>query len=205
MAIKGKHQEFRLPKITYVDYTQIEMDRVLTLLFPRLKYDGYASIRVRRSGNLEIQDFLDEFIELDRRGVFIGFEDNQEIIRKWLETDLLDLVNRGKPNQAVVAPRPLHGNTYKFRNTNHARDYETAQQIYWMLNFARGGQGAKDYLRDFFFQGVDLNTDKYNPKVTVDVETQALLHLDEQVQQHDRKDTKKPEIFPLFLKATRIY
>ena len=101
MAIKRQHSQFRTPKITYVDYTQIEMDRVLTLLFPRLKFDGYSSIRVPRRKDLEISDFLDEFLKLSADEKFIGFEQEPEIIKKWIETDLLDLVNRGKDNQAV--------------------------------------------------------------------------------------------------------
>lgn len=198
MAIKRQHSQFRTPKITYVDYTQIEMDRVLTLLFPRLKFDGYSSIRVPRHKDLEINDFLDEFLKLSTERKFIGFEQEPEIIKKWIETDLLDLVNRGKDNQAVASPRPLHGHTYKFRNTNHTRDYGAAEHLYWMLHHSTKGQGARDYLKQFFFKGVDLNTDKYDHQVMVDVETQALLRLDEQVEQ-DRKDTKKLDVYsPLF-------
>ena len=50
MSIKGRDKEFRTPKTTYVDFKHIEMDRVLTMLFPRLKYDGYASRRPPRGG-----------------------------------------------------------------------------------------------------------------------------------------------------------
>ncbi len=88
------------------------MDRVLTMLFPRLKYDGYLS-RFGRAKLLEIKDFLDEF--LGHPEWFDGFEKHKEVVKRWIETDLLDLVNRGKFNQAVADPRPLHGNTYKFR------------------------------------------------------------------------------------------
>ena len=52
MSIKGRDKEFRTPKTTYVDFKHIEMDRVLTMLFPRLKYDGYASRRPPRGGDL---------------------------------------------------------------------------------------------------------------------------------------------------------
>jgi hypothetical protein len=41
MSIKGKDREFGLAKLSYVDFKHLEMDRVLTMLFPRLKYDGY--------------------------------------------------------------------------------------------------------------------------------------------------------------------
>ena len=50
MSIKGRDKEFRIPKVSYLDFKHIEMDRVLTMLFPRLKYDGYASRRPPRGG-----------------------------------------------------------------------------------------------------------------------------------------------------------
>ncbi len=40
MSIKGRDKEFRTPKTSYIDFKHIEMDRVLTMLFPRLKYDA---------------------------------------------------------------------------------------------------------------------------------------------------------------------
>ena len=55
MSIKGRDKEFRTPKTTYVDFKHIEMDRVLTMLFPRLKYDGYASRRPPRGGDLTVE------------------------------------------------------------------------------------------------------------------------------------------------------
>jgi hypothetical protein len=109
----------------------------------------------------------------------------------------MDMVNRGRPNQALAAPRPLHGNTYKFRNARHARDYGAAEHLYSMLYYARGGRGqvARDALTRFFFPGVDLHTDKYDPSASVDVETQALLHFDQQVTV-DTRDSQEPERFP---------
>lgn len=191
MSIKGRDKEFRTPKTTYLDFKHIEMDRVLTLLFPRLKYDGYASRRPPRGGDLTVEEFVDDF--LDHPEWFSGFDQHKNVVQKWVETDLLDLVNRGKTNQAIAAPRPLHGNTYKFRNAKHTRDYGAAEQLYWMLYYARKGKGqaARDALKRFFFPGIDLVTDRYDPNVSVDVETQAILRLDHQVTQ-DMKDSKEP-------------
>ena len=254
MSIK-RDKQFNLNKITYVDHKHIEMDRVLTMLFPRLRYDGYASRRAPRKKDLSIDDFIRDFLKHDERiinaakrislnqsyvqsffstgtilkewapeleqeeldllrelasetklneshlGVwFRGLttdKSNVEILAKWIETDLMDVVNRGKPNQAIAAPRPLHGNTYKFRNAKHTRDYGASEQIYWMLYHARSGKGqsARDELKKFFFPGIDLITDRYDPHVSVDVETQALLHLDQQVKE-DRKDTREPDRYP---------
>ncbi|MCA9818225.1 MAG: hypothetical protein KC652_24140, partial [Cyanobacteria bacterium HKST-UBA01] len=113
MSIKGRDKEFRTPKTTYVDFKHIEMDRVLTMLFPRLKYDGYGSRRPPRAGDLTVEEFMDDFLEHPEW--FSGFDRYPQIVYRWIETDLMDVVNRGKANQAVAAPRPLHGNTYKFR------------------------------------------------------------------------------------------
>lgn len=194
MSIKGRDKEFRTPKVSYLDFKHIEMDRVLTMLFPRLKYDGYASRRPPRGGDLSVDEFLADFLEHPEW--FSGFDQHPDIVRSWIETDLMDLVNRGKSNQALAAPRPLHGNTYKFRNAKHTRDYGAAEQAYWMLFYARKGKGqaARDALRRFFFPGVDLVTDRYDPSASVDVETQAILRLDHQVTQ-DMKDSKEPSRF----------
>lgn len=194
MSIKGRDKEFRTPKVSYLDFKHIEMDRVLTMLFPRLKYDGYASRRPPRGADLSVDEFLADFLEHPEW--FSGFDQHPDVVRSWIETDLMDLVNRGKSNQALAAPRPLHGNTYKFRNAKHTRDYGAAEQAYWMLFYARKGKGqaARDALRRFFFPGVDLVTDRYDPSASVDVETQAILRLDHQVTQ-DMKDSKEPSRF----------
>lgn len=198
MGITSRDKEFRTPKTTYIDFKHIEMDRVLTMLFPRLKFDGYGSRRVNRGADLTVEDFLDEM--LDHPEWFTGFDSNKDLVRKWIETDLMDVVNRGKANQAVASPRPLHGNTYKFRNVKHTRDYGAAEQIYWMLYHARkgGGQTVRTDLKNFFFAGVDLVTDRITDccdQLTIDVETQSILRLDQQVQQ-DIKDSKKPSRDP---------
>lgn len=194
MSIKRRDLEFRLPKITYVDYKHIEIDRTLLNFFPRLKFNGYGG-RVRSSSAvLTVERFLDEFVDTKNAHKFRNFAAHREIVRKWLETDLLDLVNRGRPTQAVVSPRPLHGNTYKFRNTRHARDYGTSEQLYWMLYHARKGQDARDALKAFIFAGLDPLTDKLRMSAKIDVETQAILHLDEQIK--DLPDSKEPERFP---------
>jgi hypothetical protein len=200
MSIKGRDKEFRIPKVSYLEFKHTEMDRVLTMLFPRLKYDGYGSRRPPRGKDLSIDEFLADF--LDHPEWFSGFGQYPDIIRKWIETDLMDLVNRGKANQAVAAPRPLHGNTYKFRNAKHTRDYGAAEHIYWMLFYARKGKGqakgqaVRDALRGFFFPGVDPVTDRYDPSASVDVETQAILRLDQDHQvTQDKKDSKEPARF----------
>jgi len=195
MGLKGRDKEFRCPKTTFIDFKHIEMDRVLTMLFPRLKFDGYSSRKPPRAGNLQPDEFSDEIIKYsDIKQYFIDFDKHPDIVRKWVETELLDVVNRGKSNQAVASPRPLHGETYKFRNANHCRDYGASEQIYWMLFYARKGKGqaARDALKRFFFPGYDLVTDKPEKSAKVDVETRALLRFNEQVTA-DMRDSREPD------------
>ena len=195
MAIKGRDREFRLAKLSYIDFKPLNMDRVLTMLFPRLRFGGYGTRRPPRRNELTIGDFAGEF--MSDPSAFVGFDQHREVVERWIETDLMDMVNRGKPNQALAALRPLHGNTYKFRNARHARDYGAAEQLYWMLYHAREGRGqaARDALTRFFFPGVDPHTDHYDSSATVDVETQALLHFDRQVTV-DMRDSQEPDRFP---------
>jgi len=194
---KGRDREFRFPQISYVDYKQIEIDRTLLNLFPRLKYNGYLGRVKKQPFQLTIEEFLAEFTDEKYKDVFVGFAEHKEILYKWLETDLLDLVNRGHPTkQAVVSPRPLHGNTYKFRNAPHARDYGTAEQVYWMLDHAQKGTVALSELKKFLFLGLDSYTDKIQLTTKIDVETQAILFLDEQVKDDISDSSKNLERYP---------
>lgn len=187
MSLSKRDREFRLPKISYLDFKQIEMDRVLTAFFARLAHNGFPS-RLRRKVELSVESFVAEFMEHPEW--FTGFKDYPDILARWVETHLLDVVNRGKGSRAVAAPRPLHGFTYRFRNPKHSRDYGAAQHLYEMLYGARNGAGQKafEHLNHFFFQGHDKVTGKADAATVLDVETQALLRLLDQVE--DAPDTK---------------
>lgn len=183
MALQKKDREFRLPKISYLDFKTIEMDRVLTGLFERLEHSGYPSV-FRDKRELTVKKFVDDIIDTNDK--FIGFAQNREIVERWVETHLMDMVNRGKRNQAVAGPRPLHGYTYRFRNPKHSRDYGASQHLYQMLDRARNlsGHRAIEHLKTFFFDGFDKVTRELDEKALTDIETATLLHFLSQ-----RKDT----------------
>jgi hypothetical protein len=176
MALKSRDKHFRLPKISMLDFKSIEMDRVLTGLFARIHHRGEDSRLFKRDTTIET--FESHFLAHPER--FKDFGKYPAITRGWLETHLLDLVNRGKTGkEAVAAPRPLHGYTYRFRNPKHCRDYGAAQHLFETLWHARNelGKRAISGLRAFFFEGIDPNTQQEDFNVVVDVETQALLNL----------------------------
>jgi hypothetical protein len=183
MALQKKDREFRLPKISYLDFKTIEMDRVLTGLFERLEHGGYPSV-FRDKRELTVAKFVDDILEASDR--FIGFAEHREVVERWVETHLMDVVNRGRKNAAVAGPRPLHGYTYRFRNPKHSRDYGAAQQLYQMLHHARhlSGHKAIEHLKSFFFDGFDKLTREFDDKALTDIETATLLHFLSQ-----RKDT----------------
>jgi len=175
MPQKARDTQFRLPKVTIVDFKSIEMDRTLTALFARIFHQGQDS-RLSKP-NTTLEDFEADIMEQPAK--FRDFGPHPEILRGWLEGHLLDLVNRGKHNQQVAAPRPLHGYTYRFRNPKHCRDYGSAEHVYEMLWHARNelGKLALASLKRFFFEGVDPNTQEQDTDIKIDVETQALLSL----------------------------
>ncbi|ATS25138.1 hypothetical protein ABQY58_020205 [Xanthomonas hortorum pv. hederae] len=183
MALQKKDREFRLPKVSYLDFKTIEMDRVLTGLFERLEHGGYPSV-FRDKRELTVDKFVDDILEAGDR--FLGFAQHRDMVQRWVETHLMDIVNRGKKNSAVAGPRPLHGYTYRFRNPKHSRDYGAAQQLYQMLHHARhlSGHKAIEHLKGFFFDGFDKVTRELNNKALTDIETATLLHFLSQ-----RKDT----------------
>lgn len=187
MPLAKRDKEFRLPKISTIDFKHLEMDRVLTGLFQRLAHNG-AQSRLTRKWDLSVKTFVDEF--LDHPEWFSGFGEHRDILERWVETHLMDVVNRGKPTQAIAAPRPLHGFTYRFRNPKHSRDYGAAQQLYEMLAYARhaSGRHAIEHLTGFFFQGHNKTTGRAQIDSSLDIETIALLRLLDQVE--DAPDTR---------------
>ena len=42
MALKGSDREFRLEKLSYIDFKPLNMDRVLTMLFPGCAFAALA-------------------------------------------------------------------------------------------------------------------------------------------------------------------
>ena len=98
MGLSSKDRAFNTKKVSYLDFKQLEMDRVLTALFARLAHNGFPS-RLKRRFELSVEAFVDEFLEHPEW--FTGFAQHREILERWVETHLMDVVNRGKANQAV--------------------------------------------------------------------------------------------------------
>jgi hypothetical protein len=178
MGLDRRDKEFRHEGISYLDYKQVEMDRVLTAFLARLQWGGQRSV-ISRTRDLTVGDFVATFQEHPE--AFADFD--PAVARRWVETHLVDMVSRGKPGEAVAGLRPLHGFTYRFRNARRSRAYGADEQLYEMLSHADvpAGPAALDGLKDFFFSGVDPRTETPRLGADIDVETQALISLSEAV------------------------
>ena len=71
MALQKKDREFRLPKISYLDFKTIEMDRVLTGLFERLEHGGYPSV-FRDKRELTVDKFVDDILDATQPSDTLG-------------------------------------------------------------------------------------------------------------------------------------
>lgn len=182
----GVHGRFHHPGVSHLDYKTLHMDRVVTAFLARLWHRGLPS-KLSRAGDLAVDDFVSLF--LANPDVFQGFD--RDTTTRWASTQLMDLVNRGRANEAVAGPRPLHGFTYRFRNSRKSRPYGADEQLYEML-FETPGALAE--LQSFFFSDVDRATGAITPGPDTDVETQALLHLISKAYDkvEDRPDSSKP-------------
>jgi len=177
MTLSRIDKEFRHEGVSYLDYKQVELDRVLTGFLMRLWWNGQRSA-IARERDLTVDDFV-EIME-EHQEAFAGFD--RAVTLRWVETHLLDIVSRGRPTESVAGLRPLHGFTYRFRNARRSRPYGADEQLYEMLSHAGGvGQRALLTLKDFFFAGVDARTETPRLGDDIDVETQALISLSEAV------------------------
>jgi len=193
MSLQKADREFRLNKLCLIDYKQIETERMLTAFLARLHHNG-ASSRLNRKEELITEIFVEALSDNPKCE---GFKYHKDIIGLWIENHLFDVVNRGKSNQALAAPRPLHGFTYRFRNAKVSRDYDSSAQLYELIDNARKGlgQATLEHLKSFFFRGIDPHTEKADASIFVDVETQALLHLLQDIS--DASDGKRDQQNPV--------
>ena len=73
MALQTRDREFRHPRISYLDFKLLEMDRVLTSFLARVWHNGYPS-RILRNIELTVEDFVNEFIKHPERSLHSGLD-----------------------------------------------------------------------------------------------------------------------------------
>ena len=187
MKLKKQDQEFRNPKVFYADPKNIDLDRVLVNFFMLLRCDG---TRPATKGRLKVGvEKVDYHVDqLTKMSGVKGFDQHPEVAKAWLESDIFDLVNRGKVNEAIASLRPLHLDAHKIRIAKHCRDYNVADALYAMLEY--GERQALQDLQAYLDLGRDPGTNHYDGKTKLDLETLTVLKLVEGLPAHHRSTEK---------------
>lgn len=168
-----KQRSFRATEITYLDRKTIQMDRMLLKLFELLRFDGRPAVR-RRQRAVDLDLLVALMARQPQR--FVGFDSRQDVARAWLSGDLVEIMNRDRPERMmVVGPRPFHLNAFKLANPKASADYGASQQIWAMLYYA--DPTILTRLKEFFGRGVDPAVDRYDGHTELDLETLAVLGL----------------------------
>jgi hypothetical protein len=193
MPLSKVDKEYGLDLITPVDARPVEIDRVFTNLLPILKHEETPLARGR--ADLVTIDALAAAATRNDTLHFEGFSDYPNIVARWIESDFLSLVKRGDPDkQKVAAPLPMHLNTYKLRNLQYCRDYGVAMQIFSLLYY--GAPDIMRRLRDYLLRGADYESDKYDERTPLDIETLLMMRILDQ-QGADRPDRRKQISIPV--------
>ena len=175
--LSKEERVFREPSIFAVDAKAITLENVLVSLFMLMRNNGSRiKIKLARKASIHTtQSILERYFKLlEQKGEFLGFSENPEAAESWLRSNLINMVFRGKANENVSSLRPLHLESYRIRNQKFNRDYNTADQVYVMLNQC---PEVRDALKRYMMVGWDSNTNKLIPDETLDVDTAGLLHL----------------------------
>jgi hypothetical protein len=201
MKLDKVHQEFRNPKVFYPDPKNVDLDRVLINLFLLLRCGGTRPVvRGRVKSDFEKVDTHRQ--TLAGMALVKGFDDHPEIARQWLETDIFDLVNRGKEDEAVASLRPLHLDAHKIRVAKNCRDYNHADALYAMLSF--GEQQALVDLREYLDRGRNAETERYDGTSALDLETLTVLKLVEGIQTRHPSDERVAPEPPVCMGQARV-
>ncbi len=150
MTLHRSDKEFRHPGISYLDYKQMEMDRVLTGFLPRLWWDGRSSI-VSRSADLDVDDFVDTLREHPES--FAGFDPTPPAAGSRPTCWTWSTGARRRRPWRVCVPCTVSPTG---SGTRAGRAYGADEQLYEMISHAsdpRRGLRTLEHLKNFFLTG----------------------------------------------------
>lgn len=180
MAIKLNKEEslFRNDLIFTADAKAVNIDNTLVNLFMLLKHNGVRPKQRARSGGstfIELDTLKKVFSKLEEEGSIKGFKENPDAAELWMRSNLVNMVFRGNVDKEKISSlRPIHLESYRVRNAANTRDYNTADQVYLMLE---ANPTVKEDLKNFLMEGWDQTTDKINVGNGLDVDSLGLLHI----------------------------
>lgn len=208
MKINQQEAIFRNELIFAADAKAVNVENILLNLFMLLNTNGVRPKQLALSGSkkdVDIDAVRKIFSVLEDRGEVIGFKENQEAVEYWLRCNLLNMVNRGKIDKEKISSlRPIHLESYKLRNAATARDYNSADQVYNMLNHS---PSVRDELKKFLSEGWDKSTNKINLYENIDVDTLGILMLIKDIKSRDfvQSGTGVQNITPILEKQSSLF
>ncbi len=178
MKLNQQEAIFRNELIFAADAKAVNVENILLNLFMLLNTNGIRPKQLALPATkkeVDLEAVKNIFKVLEDRGEVVGFKENQEAVEYWLRCNLLNMVNRGKiEKEKISSLRPIHLESYKIRNAANARDYNTADQVYYMLNHS---PKVRDELRKFLSEGWDKTTSRINLYEGIDVDSLGILML----------------------------
>ena len=203
--LSREERVFREPSIFAVDMKAVTLDNVLVNLFMLMRNNG-ARIKLKLARNATFHDVntLKEkyFKTLETRQELVGFSDYPEAIESWLRSSLVNMVFRGKAKENISSMRPLHLESYRIRNQKYTRDYNTADQIFIMINQR---PEVRDALKTYMSIGWDNFSRKLVDNPTLDIDTAGMLHLIKMVDIDPKVVNVIADISPLLKKQADLY
>lgn len=185
MAIERIHKQFNFLKISPVDATWVKMHRALTNLLLLIKTKGQPITPYRRE-DLTI-NILSECIKNTPQH-FKGFnsEDAMSLMKKWLQTDFVDMIDKSKPGEEKIAGiLPLHLDVTKLRNPKYSKDRGAGELLY---SIVRESEALREEFEKFF--GIATKDDYYNGS-DIDIETLFLLRILDNFSLPEGRDRRK--------------
>ena len=203
--LSREERVFREPTIFAVDMKAVNLDNVLVNLFMLMRNNGARiKLKLARNATFHAVNSLKEkyFKALENRHELEGFTDFPEPVESWLRSSLVNMVFRGKAKENISSMRPLHLESYRIRNQRHAKDYNTADQVFIMINKR---PEVRDALKEYMSIGWDNFSRKLVDNPTLDVDTAGLLHLIKMVDIDPKVINVIANIKPLLEKQADLY
>lgn len=169
---------FRNPLVFASDAKAVKMDNVLTNLFVLLTHNGQRPkqrLVSESKGDLDLPKLQSRIATLESKGTAVGFTEHSDASEAWLRSNLVNMVNRGKPDKEKLSSlRPIHLQSYRLRNPKQSTDYASADQVYLMLDQR---PQVKEKLKEFLAEGWDESTRQIDDSETLDVDSVGILQL----------------------------
>lgn len=178
MKLNSKESVLRNELIFAPDAKSVNIENILLNLFMLLKSNGVRPKMLLSSEEKKQEDNIDlvlkYFTVLEGQKEVTGFSDYKDAALAWIRCNLVNMVNRGKSGERVSSLRPIHLESYKIRNARHARDYNTADQVYLMLN---SSPLVKQELTNFLSEGWDKSSGQIGNVSGLDIDSFGILTL----------------------------